>query len=384
MSLRGIIAGALGGVGSAVAKIGAEEMAQQNRMAIYDKQAELEERKLRLADELSRSRAEWEVSTDGLGGKKIEFEELRTKKVGAAQTRVEVEREKTLAPERQANEVSRVEAVKRAEARLDRQFTLERGADREYLAAKGALARANESSAARAQAAATIYAHNRRVAADRLRDQAADALKAGNKELSDNLLRQADIGEGKAQAKNFSDVAAFARTLTSLANDIADPMKNDFKSAEEEAAARAEAAVIRQQVARMGENVGLAKGVGAGGGAAKTEPPTPTPSDIEYLRANRGMSAAFDRRFGEGAAQKFLGSQAATSPSPGPAAPAARPAATVQSGGTIFSSMNDATLARIASTQGHSNQRAAQAELARRQEAARLQEAEAASNPYGQ
>jgi hypothetical protein len=96
------------------------------------------------------------------------------------------------------------------------------------------------------------------------------------------------------------------------------------------------------------------------------------------------MSAAFDRRFGEGAAQKFLGSQAAASPAPGPAAPAARPAATVQSAGTIFSSMNDATLARIASTQGHSNQRAAQAELARRQEAARLQEAEAASNPYGQ
>jgi hypothetical protein len=282
MSLRGIIAGALGGVGSAVAKIGAEEMAQQNRMAVYDKQAELEERKLRLADELSRSRAEWEVSTDGLGGKKIEFETQRTAKVGAAQTGVEVERERTLAPERQKNAVDQVVAVKTAEGDIERRQTLERGADRGYLAAKGALARANESSAARAQAAATIYAHNRRVAADRLRDQAADALKAGNKELSDNLLRQADIGEGKAQAKNFSDVAAFARTLTSLANDIADPMKNDFKSAEEEAAARAEAAVIRQQVARMGENVGLAKGVG--GGAAGQTGSMPSPKTLDELK----------------------------------------------------------------------------------------------------
>jgi hypothetical protein len=381
MSLRGIIAGALGGVGSAVAKIGAEEMAQQNRMAVYDKQAELEERKLRLADELSRSRAEWEVSTDGLGGKKIEFETERTAKVGAAQTGVEVERERTLAPERRKNAVDQAVAVKTAEGNLEREQTIARGTDKQYLAAFRAMNDAKESSASRASAAAAFYELTRKRTADKLRDQAADALKAGDKESADNLIRQADVVVGKVSAKSYSDVVGAMKVLEGQAAALLDPMKGGDPAKPENVA---EANAIRQQIRSLGENIGSAKGVGAGGGAAKTEPPAPTASDIEYLRANRGMSAAFDRRFGEGAAQKFLGSQAAASPGPGPAAPAARPAATVQSGGTIFSSMNDATLARIASTQGHSNQRAAQAELARRQEAARLQEAEAASNPYGQ
>jgi hypothetical protein len=303
MSLRGIIAGALGGVGSAVAKIGAEEMAQQNRMAVYDKQAELEERKMRLADELSRSRAEWEVSTDGLGGKKIEFETQRTAKVGAAQTGVEVERERTLAPERQKSAVNQAVAVKTAEGNLEREQTIARGTDKQYLAAFRAMNDAKESSASRASAAAAFYELTRKRTADKLRDQAADALKAGDKESADNLIRQADVVVGKVSAKSYSDVVGAMKVLEGQAAALLDPMKGGDPDKPENVA---EANAIRQQIRTLGENIGSAKGVGAGGGAPPPAPAVVPSAAVEALRKNPSRAAEFDAKYGAGASKQYL------------------------------------------------------------------------------
>jgi hypothetical protein len=151
----GLIAGAIGGGAKAAYDIADDQSKENQRVRLMQEQQRMEMERLQRADELSRSRAEWEVSDDGLGGKKRAAEVKRTREVGAAETDEMVNRENKLAPVKQANAVSQAKAVKNAELEIVNNDTLAKGKNPEMLKALRNIASATESSATRASAALT-------------------------------------------------------------------------------------------------------------------------------------------------------------------------------------------------------------------------------------
>lgn len=279
--LGGLIAGALGGAGKAVSDIAGDQIKQDQRMALMREQQAMEEQRMRLADELARSRAEWEVTE--LGDKKTAQDVKRTTAVGTAETGVLTQREINLAPIRQANAVSQTKAVKTAEGEIDREQTLARGTDRNYLRAVAALSDAKESSATRAAAAKTVYDLNRAKYADRIVDEAVKLQSGGDQKGAEDKLRVADMVRGRAQARSFSDVAAFAKVLESQAASLIDPAKGGDPTNQENVA---QAAAIRQRIQDMADSVTSRRGVGgapAGPRAAPNMPAPKTQADFDKL-----------------------------------------------------------------------------------------------------
>lgn len=297
--LAGIIAGALGGAAQQGISIADDQIKQNQRAEMLRIQAEIEREKLAYADELARNRAMWEVDPEGLGGKKIAFDVKRTNEVGDAETAqqvarsraqipVEVEREQTLAPVKLTNAVSQAKAVKQAEGEVEHQQTLARGGDKNYLKAVAALSDAKESSATRAAAAKTVYEMNRQKYVDNLRDVASGLMAAGDKAGAEEQLRVADMASGKAQAKNFTDVAAFAKVLESQAAALVDPAKGGDPTNPENVA---QATAIRQRIQEMAADVSTKRGVAGGGGGPAA--PTSGPKEGDKDKSKSGKPIVF-------------------------------------------------------------------------------------------
>jgi hypothetical protein len=277
--LGGIIAGALGGAGQAVGQIADDQIKQNQRVDLLRVQQEIEQEKLRFVDELSKNRALWEVDTSpgGYAERKTAADTAREKSLQGVRTDaavdqatklipVEVQKEQTLAPVKQANEVARATAVKKAENDVEREDTLAKGSDKGYLKAVAALSNAKESSATRASAAKTVYEMNRQKYVDNLRDVASGLMAAGDKEGAEEQLRVADMASGKTQAKSFSDVAAFAKVLEAQAAALVDPMKGGDPMNPENVA---QATAIRQRIQELAADVSSKRGVGGSGAATK-------------------------------------------------------------------------------------------------------------------
>lgn len=297
--LAGIIAGALGGAAQQGISIADDQIKQNQRAEMLRIQAEIEREKLAYADELARNRAMWEVDPGGLGGKKIAHEVKRTSEVGAAETAqqvartealipAEVKREQTLAPVKLTNAVSQAKAVKQAEGEVEREQTLARGGDKNYLKAVAALSDAKESSATRAAAAKTVYEMNRQKYVDNLRDVASGLMAAGDKAGAEEQLRVADMASGKAQAKNFTDVAAFAKVLESQAAALVDPAKGGDPTNPENVA---QATAIRQRIQEMAADVSTKRGVAGGGGGPAA--PTSGPKEGDKDKSKSGKPIVF-------------------------------------------------------------------------------------------
>lgn len=288
--LAGIIAGALGGAAQQGISIADDQIKQNQRAEMLRMQAEIEREKLAYADELAKNRALWEVTGD-YAKAKTEAETARERSlqgvrtdaaVSQAQRMIPVKAEEltTLAPIQQSNAVSQAKAVKQAEGEVEHEQTLARGGDRNYLNAVAALSNAKESSATRAAAAKTVYEMNRQKYVDNLRDVASGLMAAGDKAGAEEQLRVADMASGKAQAKNFTDVAAFAKVLEAQAASLIDPAKGGDPTNPDNVA---QATAIRQRIQEMAADVSSKRGVAGGGGgpAAPAAPSIPAPKTKE-------------------------------------------------------------------------------------------------------
>lgn len=296
--LGGIIAGALGGAGKAASSIADMTMQEQARSRLAQEQALIEEQKMRLADQLARDRASWEVDPKGLGGKKLELAKL----TGAAETEELASRERTLAPIKTENEVDRTRRVKTAEGEVDRTnaaaFATPEG--RRALEGIRAKAAAGESSATRAAAAESA---ERAAAARRLNKLYADLDKETDPAKREGIIDRIQAerapgratGGGSGRPGSFSDIVALTRVLDSQAKEAELQGKPE------------EAAELRQQIRDLTRDVTKAKGLPSGSTPAATDSSAPQQSDIDYLKANPGKAAAFDARFGAGSANKVLG-----------------------------------------------------------------------------
>jgi hypothetical protein len=276
----GLIAGAISGGAQAAGQIADDQIKQNEREKLLRIQQEMEERRLVRADQLARERMMWEVDTspDGYATKKTAAETAREKSVQGVRTDaavgqarqmidVDVDREKKLAPVKRDNAVSQAAAVKKAENQVALEDTLAKGSNKDYLKALGALNDANQSSAARASAAKTVYEMNRQKYVDNLRDVASGLMAAGDREGAEEQLRVADMASGKTPAKSFSDVAAFAKVLEAQAAALVVPMKGGDPMNPENVA---QATAIRQRIQELAADVSSKRGVGGSG--AETKP----------------------------------------------------------------------------------------------------------------
>lgn len=260
--LGGIIGGALSGAGRATGQIADANMQEQSRMRLMQEQAAIEEQRLRLADDLSRRRAEWEVDPNGLGGKKLEH----ARKTGEVETEVMAGRERTLAPIKTENEVDRTRKVKTTEGEVERANAAAYATPEGRRALEGirAKAAAGESSATRASAAES---NERTAAARRINKLYADLDKETDPAKREGIIDriQAERAPGRAtgggagRPGSFSDIVALTRVLDSQA-----------KEAELQGNA-AEAAELRQQIRDLTRDVTKAKGLPSG--SAPSAPP---------------------------------------------------------------------------------------------------------------
>ena len=276
--LGGIIAGALGGAGKAASSIADMTMQEQARSRLAQEQALIEEQKMRLADQLSRDRASWEVDPEGLGGKKLELAKL----TGAAETEVLASRERTLAPIKTENEVDRTRRVKTTEGEVDRTnaaaFATPEG--RRALEGIRAKAAAGESSATRASAAESA---ERATAARRLNKLYADLDKETDPAKREGIIGRIQAerapgratGGGSGRPGSFSDIVALTRVLDSQAKEAELQGKPE------------EAAEFRQQIRDLTRDVTKAKGLpsGAAGSGATPSGSSAATRPMDYNRA---------------------------------------------------------------------------------------------------
>ncbi len=274
--LGGIIAGALGGAGQAVGRIADDQIKQNQRVDLLRVQQEIDNQKALREQELKKDLMNFQVTGPYAEARRTSLAADETA-VGAARSDVavrqarnmidvDVEEEQKLAPVKQANAVSQAKAVKTAENQIALEDTLARGSNKNYLKALGALNDANQSSAARASAAKTVYEMNRQKYVDNLRDVASGLMAAGDKEGAEEQLRVADMASGKAPARSFSDVAAFAKVLEAQAAALVDPMKGGDPMNPENVA---QATAIRQRIQELAADVSSKRGVGGSGAATK-------------------------------------------------------------------------------------------------------------------
>jgi hypothetical protein len=325
--LGGIIAGALGGAGQAMGQIADEQIKQNQRLDLMRVQQEIEQEKLRFADELSKNRALWEVDTSpgGYAARKTEADTARERSLQGVRTDaavdqatklipVEVQKEQTLAPVKQANEVARATAVRKAENEVERENTLAKGNNPEVLKALRNIAAATESSAARASAALT-------------------QLSIEEKRAVGNLLKEYEDPKTTPERKTAITQSLITRGVIKPGSEYDTEKVTTEKTGDDGTVTKTE----RTQRRRPDST----------GAAPKDGAPAPTQADIDYLKANPGVSARFDSQFGPGAAQRILGSKAE--------APVSEVAG-----------LSDRELRQIAGIQGHARQQQAKTELAAR------------------
>jgi hypothetical protein len=327
--LGGIIAGALGGAGQAVGQIADDQIKQNQRVDLLRVQQEIEQEKLRFVDELSKNRALWEVDTSpgGYAERKTAADTAREKSLQGVRTDaavdqatklipVEVQKEEKLAPVRQANAVSQAKAVKGAELEVINADTLAKGKNPEILKALRSIAAATESSATRASAALT-------------------QLGIEEKRAAGNLLKEYEDPKTTPERKT-------AITQSLIARGVIKPGSGEFDTEKitTETTDSVTGAVTKTERTQR-------RRPDSTGAAPKDGAPAPTQADIDYLKANPGVSARFDGQFGPGAAQRILGSKAE--------APVSEVA-----------NLSDRELRQIAGVQGHTRQQQAKTELAAR------------------
>jgi hypothetical protein len=324
--LGGIIASALGGAGGAVADMAGDQIKQDQRVALMREQEEMERRRAEYADQLSRSRAEWEVDTEGLGGKKVALDVKRTNEVGAAETAqqvartealipAEVKREQTLAPVRQTNAVNQATAVKKAELETVNADLLAKGNNPEMLKALRNVAAAGESSATRASAALT-------------------QLSIDEKRQVAKLLTEYENPKTPEERRATITQSLIARGVLKSNKGETDTYTETTKTTDPETGQEKTVTQTKRRQPEPGNTARPAEG--------------PQQSDVDYLKANPGKAAAFNGRFGAGAAERVLGGSTQ------------QPAATGMGG------MSDRELRQIAGIQGHARQQQAKDELGAR------------------
>lgn len=323
--LGGIIASALGGAGGAVAEMAGDQIKQDQRVALMREQEEMERRRAEYADQLARSRAEWEVDPQGLGGKKIAFDVKRTNEVGVAETAqqvartealipAEVKREQTLAPVKQENAVKQATATEKAKLEVVNADLLAKGNNPEMLKALRNVAAASESSATRASAALTQLSIDEKRRVAKLLAEYEDPKTPEERRAT---ITQSLIARGVLKSNNSESTTEKVVTERTLDDGTVEKRERTEKRRPENAA------------------------------KPKEGPPAPQQSDVDYLKANPGKAAAFDARFGQGASARVLGNS-----TQGPA--------------SGMGDMSDRELRQIAGVQGHARQQQAKDELAAR------------------
>lgn len=351
--LGGIISGALKGAGNAAGSIADMTMQEQARSRLAQEQAAIEQQKMRLADELARTRAEWEVDLNGLGGKKVALAGATTK----AETGALVDREERLAPVKTRNEVERAKLAKTAEGEVQRanEAAYATPEGRRALAGISAKAAAGESSASRASAAEST---ERATAARRVNKLYADLEKETDPAKREQILSRLEAERAPARSTgggsrpgSFSDVVALTRVLDSQAQEA--ELRGDAE----------DAAALRRQSRELTRSITTAKGLPGGsaaGGGASEQAQAHSDAQAAISTGRISLEEANKRLQSRGFAPlPGVGGAPRTAP---PVVPASKPG-----GVSILEGMNYRTLTQIANTPGHVNQRAAQEELTRRQ-----------------
>ena len=328
MGWGGIIAGALGGGAQAAGQIADDQIKQNQRVDLMRVQQEIEEQKLRYADELAKNRALWEVDTspEGYAAKRTAADTTREKSLQGVRTDaavdqatrlipVELQKEQTLAPVRQTNAVNQATAVKKAELETVNADLLAKGNNPEMLKALRNVAAAGESSAVRASAALT-------------------QLSIDEKKQVAKLLTEYENPKTPEERRATITQSLIARGVLKSNKGETDTYTETTKTTDPETGQEKTVTQTKRRQPEPGNAARPAEG--------------PQQSDVDYLKANPGKAAAFNGRFGAGAAERVLGGSTQ------------QPAATGMGG------MSNSELRQIAGVQGHARQQQAKDELGAR------------------